>query len=103
MGNRGRFVAKKKEREKKRFETGAGIIYNPEHESRRARRMNENHGLKRVMTLWDATLLVIGSVIGSGIFMTTGIIVEYVKAPGAVLLVWLAGGLITLFGALAFG
>ena len=65
--------------------------------------MNDKPGLRRVMTLWDATLLVMGSVIGSGIFMTTGIIVGFMQAPGPVLLVWLAGGLVTLFGALSFG
>jgi len=65
--------------------------------------MNDTPGLKRVMTLWDATLLVMGSVIGSGIFMTTGIIVELVQSPGSVLLVWAVGGMITLFGALTFG
>jgi APA family basic amino acid/polyamine antiporter len=55
------------------------------------------------MGLWDSVLLVMGSVLGSGIFMTTGFIVESVKSPGAVLLVWITGGLITLFGALSFG
>ncbi|OGD22310.1 MAG: hypothetical protein A2W03_09485 [Candidatus Aminicenantes bacterium RBG_16_63_16] len=64
---------------------------------------NNRPGLERVMTLWDATLLVMGSVIGSGIFMTTGIILELVRSPEALLLVWAAGGLITLFGALTFG
>jgi APA family basic amino acid/polyamine antiporter len=65
--------------------------------------MNDKPGLRRVMSLWDAVLLVMGSVIGSGIFMTTGFIVKSVKSPGAVMLVWTAGGIITLFGALTFG
>lgn len=65
--------------------------------------MNQKAELQRVMSLWDAVLLVMGSVIGSGIFMTTGFIVEFVRSPGAVLLVWIAGGIITLFGALSFG
>lgn len=64
---------------------------------------NNAPGLRRVMTLWDATLLVIGSVIGSGIFMTTGFIVESVKSPAGLLLVWAVGGMVTLFGALSFG
>jgi APA family basic amino acid/polyamine antiporter len=53
------------------------------------------------MNLLDTTFLVIGSVIGSGIFMTSGFIAEYLPSPGLVLLVWLAGGLITLTGALS--
>jgi APA family basic amino acid/polyamine antiporter len=65
--------------------------------------MNDKPELRRVMNLWDAVLLVMGSVIGSGIFMTTGFVVESVKSAGAVLLVWAAGGVITLFGALSFG
>ncbi len=65
--------------------------------------MDKRPELQRVMSLWDAALLVVGGVIGSGIFMTTGFIVESVKSPGAVLLVWAAGGMITLFGALSFG
>lgn len=54
------------------------------------------------MNLLDTTFLVIGSVIGSGIFMTTGFIAEYLPSPGLILLVWLVGGFITLCGALTF-
>ncbi|MBN2408585.1 MAG: amino acid permease [Candidatus Aminicenantes bacterium] len=64
--------------------------------------MNEKAELKQEMGLLDATSLVIGSVIGSGIFMTTGFIIGFVKSPGLVLLVWVLGGLITLTGALSF-
>ncbi len=56
----------------------------------------------REMNLLDTTFLVIGSVIGSGIFMTTGFIAEYLASPGLILLVWLVGGFITLSGALTF-
>lgn len=59
-------------------------------------------GLLRRLSLLDSSLLVIGGVLGSGIFMTTGLIAQAVPAPGAILLVWLAGGLITLCGALTF-
>lgn len=55
------------------------------------------------MSILDAALLVIGSVIGSGIFMTTGFIIEFVPSPGMVMAVWLVGGIITLCGALSFG
>jgi APA family basic amino acid/polyamine antiporter len=59
--------------------------------------------LLRKINLLDATLLVIGSVIGSGIFMTSGIIAGYLPSPGYLLLVWAIGGLITVCGALSFG
>jgi APA family basic amino acid/polyamine antiporter len=58
--------------------------------------------LLRKINLLDATLLVIGSVIGSGIFMTSGIIAGYLPSPGHLLLVWAMGGLITICGALSF-
>jgi basic amino acid/polyamine antiporter, APA family len=58
--------------------------------------------LLQKMGLFDATFLVIGSVVGSGIFMTSGIILGYLPSPGWLLIVWAAGGLITLCGALSF-
>ena len=56
----------------------------------------------RKLNLLDTTFLVIGAVIGSGIFMTTGIIAGYLPSPGLILIVWLAGGFIALSGALSF-
>jgi len=64
----------------------------------------ENTGkphLLRKMNLLDTTFLVIGSVIGSGIFMTSGFMVQGLPSPGLLLLVWLVGGFITLCGALS--
>lgn len=58
--------------------------------------------LLRKLNLLDTTFLVIGAVIGSGIFMTTGFIAEYLPSPGLILIVWLVGGLIALSGALSF-
>jgi len=55
------------------------------------------------MNLLDATSLVIGAVIGSGIFLTTGFILQELPSPGLMLLVWIAGGLIAVSGALSFG
>ncbi len=57
--------------------------------------------LLRRLNLLDTTFLVIGAVIGSGIFMTSGFILEYLPSPGWLLLVWLVGGLFTLGGALS--
>jgi APA family basic amino acid/polyamine antiporter len=63
---------------------------------------NSKPHLLRKMNLLDSTFLVIGSIVGSGIFMTTGFIAEYLPSPGFILLVWLVGGFITLSGALSF-
>ncbi len=50
----------------------------------------------------DTTFLVIGAVVGSGIYMTPGILAAGLPSPGWLLSVWLAGGLIALCGALSF-
>jgi APA family basic amino acid/polyamine antiporter len=62
--------------------------------------MAKKNGLIAKLSLFDATLLVIGSVIGSGIFLTTGIIAESLPDPILILLVWLLGAVLTLFGGL---
>src|SRR5665647_61953 len=59
-------------------------------------------GFLRRLGLIDTTFLVIGAVVGSGIYMTPGIIAAGLPSPGLLLTVWLAGGLITLCGALSF-
>jgi len=51
----------------------------------------------------DATALVVGSMIGSGIFIVSADIVRQVHAPGLLLLVWAVSGAVTLMGALTYG
>jgi APA family basic amino acid/polyamine antiporter len=50
----------------------------------------------------DAALLTIGSVLGTGIFITTGDIARSMPHAGLILLVWVVGGLVTLAGALTY-
>jgi basic amino acid/polyamine antiporter, APA family len=57
----------------------------------------------RVLGVFDATMLVIGSVIGAGIFLVGGFVAESVGSPGGYLGVWLLGGLFALSGALCNG
>jgi APA family basic amino acid/polyamine antiporter len=57
--------------------------------------------LRRVLTLRDATLLVVSSVIGSGIFLTPGTIADLLPHVGLILAAWTLGGLLSLAGALA--
>jgi APA family basic amino acid/polyamine antiporter len=47
-------------------------------------------------------MMMIGLVIGSGIFLTTGLMAQDLPSPGWILLVWIVGGLITLTGALTY-
>ena len=60
--------------------------------------------LRRVLRLPDLVLLIIGTVIGSGIFLVPGLVI---KAVGNSLLValsvWLLGGILSLLGALTYG
>jgi len=59
--------------------------------------------LLRTLRLRDLLLLFVGSVIGSGIFLTPGIILRQVNGSvGLSLLVWLAGGILSLLGALTY-
>ena len=57
--------------------------------------------LKRQLGLFDAVMVISGDMIGVGIFVTTGFIAETLPMPGAVLLIWLLGGLLALAGALS--
>src|SRR5207302_910896 len=51
----------------------------------------------------DATALVVGSMIGSGIFIVSAEILREVHSPGLLLVVWAASGVVTLMGALSYG
>ena len=64
----------------------------------------KNHcGLKRDIGLGSATILVIANMVGTGIFTTSGFIVETLQDPKAMLLCWVIGGLFALSGALCYG
>ncbi len=58
---------------------------------------------KRELRLLDSTMIVIGSMIGSGIFIVSSDIARTVGGPGYLLLVWLIAGVVTLVGALSYG
>jgi basic amino acid/polyamine antiporter, APA family len=59
--------------------------------------------LKRRLNLFDATLLVIGNVVGAGIFTTSGFLANELPHPSLFLAIWIIGGLLTIFGALTYG
>src|ERR1700733_15232034 len=59
--------------------------------------------LLRTLRLRDLFLLFVGSVIGSGIFLTPALILRQLNGSvGFSLLVWLAGGILSLLGALTY-
>jgi APA family basic amino acid/polyamine antiporter len=57
----------------------------------------------RGLGLLDSTMLVAGSMIGSGVFIVSSIIARQVGAPGWLLVVWIITGLLTLTAALSYG
>ncbi|HTW37723.1 MAG TPA: amino acid permease [Steroidobacteraceae bacterium] len=57
----------------------------------------------RAITRLDATALVAGAMIGSGIFIVSADIAREVGSPGLMLLVWAFAGLTTVIGALTYG
>jgi APA family basic amino acid/polyamine antiporter len=56
----------------------------------------------RRLGTWTAMLLVIASMVGTGVFTTSGLLVGELQSTSAVLLVWLVGGLLALCGALSY-
>ena len=58
--------------------------------------------LARKLGLFDVIMLVMGSVIGTGIFKTPHVVAESVQSPALILIAWSVGGLITLAGSLVY-
>ena len=58
--------------------------------------------LKRDLGLWTAVALVVGTVIGSGIFIVPNTMIRNVGTPGMVFVVWVVGGFMSLSGALTY-
>ena len=58
--------------------------------------------LRRTLSLRDLVIIVVGTVIGSGIFLTPGAVLRSTGSPGIALVVWTVGGVLSLLGALTF-
>jgi len=58
--------------------------------------------LARRLGVFDATMLVMGGIIGAGIFRNPSEVARHVSTPGLILLAWAAGGLIALGGAYVY-
>ncbi len=59
--------------------------------------------LKKELSLFGLIMIVVGSVIGSGIFLTPSQIAGHLSTPTSIMLVWCFGGFIALTGALTYG
>ncbi len=78
------------------------LIQNDVVETVEIKKPAEAAGPKRVLGAADAIALIVGIVIGAGIFRTPSLVAGSVDSGGLMLLVWLAGGLISLVGALCY-
>jgi len=65
--------------------------------------VEEQTGLKRSLKLIDATLLVSGTMIGSGIFIVSADMARNLGSSGWLLLLWVLTGVITVTAALSYG
>lgn len=57
---------------------------------------------RRILGPFDATMVVVGGIIGAGIFINPYIVAQRLGSPGWVLAAWMAGGLVAMAGALTF-
>jgi basic amino acid/polyamine antiporter, APA family len=63
----------------------------------------EESGFVRAIGLFDGTMIVVGSMIGSGIFIVAADITRQTGSAGGLLLTWILTGLLTIAAALAYG
>lgn len=58
---------------------------------------------RKKLSLLDSTAIIMGSMIGSGIFIVSADIAKQVETPGMLLMAWIITGVITILGALSYG
>src|SRR3954466_6907722 len=58
---------------------------------------------RRGLGLYDSTMVVVGSMIGSGIFIVSADMARTLGSPGWLLVAWIVTGVLTLIGALSYG
>ena len=59
-------------------------------------------GSLRVLTQFDCVCIIVGTIIGSGIFKMPSLVASIVPGTSSLILVWVVGGLVALIGALCF-
>ena len=59
-------------------------------------------GLLRQVGLFDATMIVMGGIVGAGIFINPYVVAQQVHTPRLILGVWIAGGVVAMLGAFVY-
>jgi basic amino acid/polyamine antiporter, APA family len=67
------------------------------------KKMTETNQLQRTLSLFDATMIVMGSMIGSGIFIVSSSVAKQVGSPALILGAWILTGILTIMAALSYG
>ena len=65
--------------------------------------VTDEPGFVRAIGLFDGTMIVVGSMIGSGIFIVSADIARQTGSAGGLLLAWIITGLLTIAAALSYG
>ena len=68
-----------------------------------AQETKTEHGFVRAIGLFDGTMIVVGSMIGSGIFIVSADISRQTGSAGGMLLTWILAGILTIAAALSYG
>ena len=69
---------------------------------RKDEELNRNSQVTREIGAFTATSIVVANIVGTGIFTTSGILAGQLPSPGWILLCWIFGGFIAIFGALCY-
>jgi len=63
---------------------------------------SESFKLQRTITVWNGVTIIVGNIIGSGIFVSPKGVLKYTGSPGVALLVWAFCGIFSMIGALCY-
>jgi amino acid transporter len=69
---------------------------------RRLQEASEDSPPKGALGLWDAVSIIVGIVVGAGIYQTAPFILKHVDSPRTALIAWAAAGVLSLIGALCY-
>ena len=64
--------------------------------------MSSSNSLTRLLSFRDIYMLIVGNIIGVGIFTTTGYIARYISEPGLLIFIWIAGGFLSFCGGITY-
>ncbi|MGA2686462.1 MAG: amino acid permease, partial [Candidatus Korobacteraceae bacterium] len=59
-------------------------------------------GLLRQVGLFDATMIVMGGIVGAGIFINPYVVAQQLHTPALILGAWIAGGVVAMLGAFVY-